>query len=100
MASANQYLRVVELLLEEGIARRELLGLEDTAAFIAMEDASLAIVIHPTKSGEVLLEALQHQLNQNPKAHHKLIMVGGGTEMRPLLEQCQPGMFERRMVQV
>lgn len=100
MASADQYLRVVEFLLDEGVEGRELLRLEDTAAFIAMEDSTLAIVIHPTKRGPELLDAMSHQLSLNPKVHHKLVMVGGGDDMRPLLEACQPGVFGRRMVQV
>ena len=100
MASADQFLRVVELLLDEGVEGRQLLALEDTAAFIAMEDSSLAIVIHPTKRGPELLDALTHQLGLNPKVHHKLVMIGGSAEMRPLLEACQPGVFGRRMVQV
>ncbi len=100
MASADQYLRVVEFLLDEKVEGRELLRLEETAAFIAMEDSTLAIVIHPTKRGPELLDALSHQLSLNPKVHHKLVMVGGREDMRPLLEACQPGVFSRRMVQV
>ena len=100
MASADQFLRVVEHLLDEGVEGRQLLALEDTAAFIAMEDSSLAIVIHPTKRGPQLLDALSQQLGRNPKVHHKLVMIGGGAEMRPLLAACQPGVFGRRMVQV
>jgi len=100
VASADQYLRAVEYLLDEGVAGRSLLLFNETAAFLAMEDASLAIVIHPTKKGADLLEAMTKHLGMNPKAHHKLIMIGGGDEMRPLLEACQPGVFARRMVQV
>lgn len=100
MASADQYLRVVEYLLDEGVAGRSLLLFNETAAFLSMEDVSLAIVIHPTKKGSELLDAMTKHLGMNPKAHHKLIMVGGGDEMRPLLEACQPGVFSRRMVQV
>lgn len=98
--SADQYLRVVEYLLDEGVPGRTLLLFNETAAFLSMEDASLAIVIHPTKKGPELLDAMTKHLGMNPKAHHKLIMVGGGDEMRPLLEACQPGIFARRMVQV
>lgn len=100
MASVDQYLRVVEFLLDEGADGRELLRLEETAAFIAMEDSTLAIVIHPTKRGPELLDALSHQLSLNPKVHHKLVMVGGRDDMQPLLEACQPGLLSRRMVQV
>lgn len=100
MASADQYLRVVEFLLDEAVEGRHLLRLEETAAFVAMEDSTLAIVIHPTKRGPELLDALSHQLSLNPKVHHKLVMVGGREDMRPLLEACQPGVFTRRMVQV
>lgn len=100
VSSAEQYLRVVEFLLDEGVAGRSLLLFNETAAFLAMEDASLAIVIHPTKKGAELLDAMTKHLGMNPKAHHKLIMIGGGEEMRPLLEACQPGVFARRMVQV
>ena len=100
MASADQFLRVVEVLLDEGVEARHLIGLEDTAAFFAMEDASLAVIIYPTKSGEALEQALKHQLTLNPKAHHKLVMIGGGPSMQALLERCQPGPFSRRMVQV
>lgn len=91
---------MVELLLDEGVPGRDLIGLEDTAAFVSMEDHSLAVVIHPTKSGEALQEALLRVLQLNPKAHYKLVMIGGGEEMRPLLEACQPGVMARRMVQV
>ncbi len=97
--STDQYLRVVEYLLDEGVKGRSLLLFNDTAAFLAMEDGSLAIVIHPTKKGPELLDAMTKHLGMNPKAHHKLIMIGGGDEMRPLLEACQPGVFARRMVQ-
>ncbi|MGH1340916.1 MAG: rhomboid family intramembrane serine protease [Nannocystales bacterium] len=100
MAPADQYLRAVEYLLDEGVAGRSLLHFNETAAFLAMEDTSLAIVIHPTKRGSDLLDTMTKHLGMNPKAHHKLIMVGGGEEMRPLLEACQPGVFARRMVQV
>lgn len=100
VASADQYLRVVEYLLDEGVAGRTLLMFNETAAFLSMEDSSLAIVIHPTKKGADLLDAMTKHLGMNPKAHHKLIMVGGGDEMQPLLEGCQPGVFSRRMVQV
>ncbi len=99
MPSADQYLRVVEYLLDEGVAGRSLLLLNETAAFISMEDASLAIVIHPTKKGAELLDAMTKHLGMNPQAHHKLIMIGGGDEMRALLLACQPGVFARRMVQ-
>jgi len=93
-------LRVVEQLLDEGVEGRLLLDVGETAAYIAMEDQSLAVVILPTKRGDDLLDAMIHQLGRNPKVHHKLVMVGGGEDMRPLLEACQPGLLSRRMVQV
>ncbi|MBV1860438.1 MAG: hypothetical protein KUG77_18640, partial [Nannocystaceae bacterium] len=70
MASADQYLRVVEFLLDEGIAGRSLLLFNETAAFLSMEDGSLAIVIHPTKRGPELLDAMKQHLKMNAKAHH------------------------------
>ncbi len=99
MPSAQRYLRVVEHLLAED-APRHLLALQETAAYIAMEDSSIAVIIHPSKRGDELLHALQEQLASNKRVHHKLVVIGGEQDMQTLLAQCQPGVLSRRMVQV
>ncbi|MEM6296742.1 MAG: rhomboid family intramembrane serine protease, partial [Myxococcota bacterium] len=100
MSASERYLRVVEHLLSDAPSGRVLLRIEDTAAFVAMEDASLAIVIRPTKRGDELRAAIEEQLRKNARAHHKLVIVGGDAQMQAILTACQPGIFSRRMVKV
>ncbi len=100
MPPSDRYLRVVEHLLTDAPKNRVLLHVEDTAAFVAMEDASLAIVIRPTKRGDELRAALKAQLAKNDRAHHKLVVIGGDADMQAILTACQPGIFSRVMVQV
>lgn len=77
-----------------------LLALREDAAYVVMHDGSVAIVINPSKRGRELEEAIRQQLDADRDTHLKLVVTGGGADMRDVLACVQPAELSRRMVQV
>lgn len=100
VSSAERYRSVVGQLLDGDVGERILLAVEPTVSYLAMEDGTLALVLHPSRHGDDLRDAIIKQLGAHPKLHHKVVIIGGGEAMQEILTSCQPGTFSRRMVQV
>jgi membrane associated rhomboid family serine protease len=97
---AQPFLQVVHgLVAGEGAPGEVLLGLRDDAAFVLMHDQTVAIVINPSKRGRELEEVIRKNLDADRTTHLKLVIIGGGADMREVLTRVQPGMLSRRMVQ-
>lgn len=96
----HRFLRLVDALVRGPNKQGSLLAINDTAAFVRLDDNTVAIIILPTKRGDELIAAIREQLSLDKKTHLKLVLVGGGDEMRAILEAAQPRILARRMVQV
>jgi membrane associated rhomboid family serine protease len=99
-APTQPYLQVVHALVAgESPPGEVLLGLREDAAYVHMHDGSVAIVINPSKRGAELEAAIREHLAEDRQTHLKLVIVGGGADMREVLGRVQPGLLSRRMVQ-
>lgn len=93
-------LSVVTRLLDDPVIPARLLALGDAAAVLAMADGSLAALFTPAYGPpEELGAKLRALVEDNPGAHLKLAIVGGGAAVRELLPADGGGLFSRRAVQ-
>lgn len=99
----RRFLQVLDALTAEAPEREpwgQLLDLQERVGFVAMDDGSVAAVIWPSLRGDPLLERLRELLALDRVTPLKLVIVGGGDDMREVLTRAQPGRLSRRMVQV
>jgi rhomboid protease GluP len=95
-----RFLEVVQALVAERVGGR-LVALGTTGAALAMPDKSFAVVVSVDHGAPAeLAEHWRTLVEDNPRQNLKLVLVGGGPELRELMIAAQPRVMLRRVVQV
>lgn len=72
--------------------------LQERLGVVELPWQAIAIVVDPSRGPQVLEEGLKHILSLEPKRAFDIVVVGGGDEVRPVLEGLVPGAWSRRRV--
>jgi membrane associated rhomboid family serine protease len=98
-ASESRFLQVAHALVGGEAPVGSLIALQERAAFVAVDDTSVAIVIWPSLHGDELLEGINEVLDRDKVTHLKLLIVGGGEDMVSVLERVRRPALSRRVIQ-
>jgi membrane associated rhomboid family serine protease len=98
-ASEPRFLQVAHAFVGGEAPVGTLIALQERAAFVDVDDSSVAIVIWPSLRGDELLEGINEVLDRDRHTHLKLLIVGGGDDMRGVLERVRRPALSRRAIQ-
>jgi rhomboid protease GluP len=98
-ASEARFVQVAHALVASDPPVGRLLAIQERAAFVEIDDGSVALVIWPSLRGDALRRAIGEVLDRDRVTHLKILIVGCGQEMRELLGRIKKPALSRRNIQ-